>query len=130
MNRFRSLGIVSVLLLSFAAYGQNSVATGSSPQQDQQGSASMVDQHLQMLTAKLDLSADQQAKIRPILQRMLDGRQKLMDDRNLSDQQRHQQLKALHEQADREARQFLNDDQKKKLDELESENHHEHGSAK
>ena len=130
MNRFRSLMVAIVLLASFAAYAQNSGATGPTATQNQQSSASRVDQHLQMLTAKLDLTADQQARLRPILQQMLDGRHKLMEDKSLSPEQRHQKMKIMHDEADRQARQILTEDQKKKLDALEAESHHEHDQSK
>jgi periplasmic protein CpxP/Spy len=126
MNRFRSLVVVGLLLFAFGAWAQQSSAGSSdAAKPDQQAGASAVDQHLQMMTEKLNLSADQQAKLRPIIKEMLDGRQKLLNDTSLSDEQRHQKMKALHEQAIQQCRQYLSAEQNKKLDELQAEHHHE-----
>jgi len=118
MNRFRSLVVLSMLVVAFTAYAM----AGAAAKPEQQNTASPLDQHMQMLTAKLDLTVDQQAKIKPIIQQMLDSRQKLIADKNLSDDERHEKMRAIHEQADHDARHYLTDDQKKRLDELESEN--------
>jgi hypothetical protein len=83
---------------------------------------------MQLLTERLDLTADQQAKIRPIVQRMFEDRQKLDEDKSLSDAERHQKMMAMHDHATRQAKRYLNDDQKKKLDELFAERHKAHGN--
>jgi hypothetical protein len=54
---------------------------------------------------------------------MMDERQQLMQDNSLSNEAREEKQKTLHQNADKEARKFLNDDQKKKLDELEQQPH-------
>jgi predicted ATP-dependent endonuclease of OLD family len=82
---------------------------------------SIAEEHLRMLSEKLNLSAEQQEKARPLIQNMLEERQSLLRDQSLSSQQRSQKQRALHERADRELRHFLNEDQKKKLDELEAQ---------
>jgi len=124
MNRFRLLAITSVLTVAAAVFAQQPSTATSGQHEHGATATSKVEAHLQALSEKLDLTSDQQEKIRPILQRLFDGQQKLMQDTSLSDEQRHEQMKALHEKADKDARQFLNDDQKKKLGELESEHHH------
>lgn len=120
MKRFTSLAIATLLGLSLCAYAQSPAAESQAGPQTMQ---SAVDQHMQMLTEKLDLTTDQQTKMKPILQRMLDGREKVIQDASLSSEQREQREKDLHDKADKQARTFLNDDQKKKLDELESQMH-------
>jgi Spy/CpxP family protein refolding chaperone len=122
MNRFRSLALATLLLVTFAAYAQQNAA----PATAKSNSASAVDQHLQMLTEKLNLTADQQASIRPIVQQMMDRRQKLLDDKSLTDLERHQKMKALHEEALGQARTLLTDEQKKKLEAMEQEHHQSH----
>jgi len=121
MTRFRLLALATVLALAMTAFAQQPPAAD---QAQAAPAASPVDRHLQMLSEQLSLTAEQQEKIRPILQGMFDGQQKIMHDSSLSDDQRHEQMKALHEKADKEARQYLNDDQKKKLDELEAQHQH------
>jgi Spy/CpxP family protein refolding chaperone len=119
MSYIRSLTLATVLAIALGGCAQTSNATPGQPQSAAAGS--MVDQHLHMLSQSLDLTADQQAKIRPILAKFLDARQKVLADASLSDAQRRTRIEAMHEKADRQARKFLNDDQKKKLDELEQQ---------
>jgi hypothetical protein len=57
------------------------------------------------------------------MQQMHDSMQKLMQDRNLSQDERRAQHKQVMETADKQIREYLNDDQKKKLDDLEQESH-------
>jgi hypothetical protein len=121
MNRSRLLATVTILLaLPVAMSSQQSTPTADQ-QEHAHSTLSNVDQHLKVLSETLDLTADQQNEIRPILKQMMDARQKLMQDTSLSDEARHQKEKTLHEKADKQARRFLNDDQKKKLDELEQQ---------
>ncbi len=122
MNRFRVFVAAALVTAALSALAQQNVAATPS---EQSSRVSKVDQHLQFLAQKLDLTSDQQTKMKPILQQMFDGQLKLMRDKNLSDDERDQKMKLLHESADGQARQFLNDDQKKKLDELEAQPHHD-----
>jgi len=125
MNRFRSLALVTMLAAALVAsthYTANAATTDD--KQEQQNSSSRVDQHLRVLSEKLELTADQQAELRPIIQKMFDSQQKLMQDKSLSDEERHQKMRTLHESAAREARQYLNDNQNKKLEQLETDSHH------
>ena len=120
MNFIRSLALATVMAVAFGACAQTSTSTPDQPHASAQGGTS-VDQHLQMLSQSLDLTADQQAKIRPILASFLNARQKVLADTSLSDAQRRTRIQAMHEKADRQARKFLNQDQKKKLDQLEQQ---------
>ena len=119
MSLIRSLALATVFAFALGAFGQ----TASTAKQPQSSASAMpaVDQHLQALTQGLDLTADQQAKIRPILGKFLDTREKVMADSSLSSDQRQQRIKAMHENADLQVRKFLNDDQKQKLTQLEQE---------
>jgi len=122
MNRVRSLVVASLFLITFAAYA----AAGTTAKPEQQNAASAVDQHMQMLTARLDLTDDQQSKIKPVVQQMLESRQKLLDDKSLTDEQRHQKMHALHDEAISQVREYLTDEQNKKLDELNAEHEKQH----
>lgn len=128
MNRMRLFAVTTIALLTLAAAAQQTSGTPNSANKDhsaQSESAPSTEEHMKMLTERLDLTVEQQEKLRPIVQKMLDDRQKLISDQGLSNEQRHERLKALHEKADHEARKFLNDDQKKKLDELKAQHHPE-----
>jgi Spy/CpxP family protein refolding chaperone len=82
-----------------------------------------VEKHLKVLSEKLDLTGDQQAKIKPILREMHDGTQKLVQDESMTREERQDKVRACREKADKKIREILNDDQKKKLDQLEQEPH-------
>jgi Spy/CpxP family protein refolding chaperone len=83
-----------------------------------------VDQHLKLLTEKLDLTADQQAKAKPILQEMTDGAQKAMNDQSVPQEDRMKNAHAVMQQADKKLRAILTDEQKTKLDEMEQSQMH------
>ena len=46
-----------------------------------------------------------------------------MQDSSLSNEERQQKQKDLHDKADKRVRKFLNEEQKRKLDQLEQEPH-------
>src|SRR5579871_3405376 len=108
MNQFRVLAIATTLMLALSSPAQQSASgPGDTDKRHGQPTAKntgwAVDQHLKGLTELLALSADQQTEIRPILQQMLDARQKVMQDNSLSDDARQEKLKAVHEKADKKA---------------------------
>jgi Spy/CpxP family protein refolding chaperone len=87
------------------------------------------EQQLKVLTEKLDLTGDQQARIKPILQQSHDATEKLVEDKNLSPEERLDKVRAQRYKTDKQIRELLNDDQKKKLDRFEQEPHPEmHGN--
>ncbi|MGP8239911.1 MAG: hypothetical protein ACLQVW_31465 [Limisphaerales bacterium] len=71
---------------------------------------------LKVLTEELDLTGDQQARITPILQKLHDIQQKLVEDKSLSREERLAKVRPEREKADKQIRKILTDDQKKKLD--------------
>jgi Spy/CpxP family protein refolding chaperone len=88
-----------------------------------------VEGHLKVLTEKLALTGDQQTKIKPILQELHDATLKAVQDETMSREERLNHVRASREKADKKIREILNDDQKKKLDQLEHEPHSElHGN--
>ncbi len=122
MNRIRLLGMN--LLAIFAL-----TAVALSAQTQSAAAISDVDQHVKMLSEKLDLTTDQQAKVRPILQEMHDATEKIMQDESMSPDERAGLAKQVFYKADRKARQLLSDEQKKKLDQMEEDMHHgQHGN--
>jgi hypothetical protein len=128
VNRMRFLAVTMMFLLTMTVAAQQTATGRSRAEKDdpaQHATAPNADDHLRLLTEKLDLTVEQQGKLRPIIQNMLDERQKLLSDPSQSSEQRHEKLMALHEKADHEARKFLNEDQKKKLDELKAQHHPE-----
>jgi Spy/CpxP family protein refolding chaperone len=128
MNRIRFFAIGAVLLFALTTVAQQTAASGVEQNQSSAPSMSPVERHLQVLSEKLDLTNDQRDKARPILQEMHDASKKAEQDQSLSDDQRTEQIHAARMKADKQLREVLNDDQKKKLDQLEQEMHPElHG---
>jgi hypothetical protein len=125
MNRIRLLAVGSVLIFALSTVAQQSTnSAGASV------AAAPVEQHLKALAEKLELTPGQQEKARPILQDMHDGSEKLMNDKSLSEEERAEKIKQVFSQADVRLRVVLNDDQKKRLDQLEQEMHNgQHGDG-
>jgi Spy/CpxP family protein refolding chaperone len=117
MNRLRVLAVATVLMFALSAVAQQSTTAARAH------TAAPVEQHLKMLSDELGLTADQQDKVRPILQEMHDGSQKIADDQSLTPDQREAAMGPVFMKADKAVREFLTDDQKKKLDEMEAQMH-------
>jgi Spy/CpxP family protein refolding chaperone len=119
------------LLAAALTVSAQPAVTGNGDGQNQataQGGAPAIEQQMKLLTERLELTGDQQAKIKPIVQEMDDTVHKIMQDESMSRYERQDRAKALRFRADREIRKLLSDDQKQKLDQLESESHPElHG---
>ena len=121
MNRFRLLAIGTTVIFALTVVAQQTTRHGDG--------VPTVQGHLKLLTEKLDLTGDQQAKIKPILQRLHDATLKVVQDESMSRDDRMGKVRISREKADKKIREILNDDQKKKLDQLEQEPHSElHGN--
>jgi hypothetical protein len=119
MNRLRVFAVAIVLMFALGAVAQQSTTTPDA----HAVAVAPVEQHLKVLSDKLGLTADQQDKVRPILQEMHDGSQKIADDQSLTPDQREAAMGPVFMKADKAVREFLTDDQKKKLDEMEVQMH-------
>jgi Spy/CpxP family protein refolding chaperone len=75
-----------------------------------------VGDQLKVLTQKLDLSVNQQHKVKTILQELHDASLKLMQDKSMSHEDLLSKVRPLRMNADKKIREILSDDQKKKLD--------------
>jgi Spy/CpxP family protein refolding chaperone len=116
MNRVRSLAIGAMLMFALTTIAQQATTAGSAKRE-----LPAVEEHVRLLAAKLDLTADQQTQIKPMIQKMHDATEKVADDTSLSREERRAKMRVIHSKADRDVRGVLNDDQKKKLDQLEQE---------
>ena len=136
MNRFRLIAIGTIMLFALTTVAQQAATQNASPAENpaSQGGVNSgvptVEDHLKMLSEKLALTAGQQTKARPILQEMRDSTQKVMRIQKISDDERTSKMRACHLRADTKLREILNDDQKKKLDQLEQDAHMDvHGNV-
>jgi hypothetical protein len=74
-----------------------------------------VDAQMKVLIEKLDLTAEQQREIRPIMLELHDYTVKLMRDESLSQQERLDKVRPRRIEAGKKVREFLTEDQKTKL---------------
>jgi Spy/CpxP family protein refolding chaperone len=80
-----------------------------------------VEDQVKQLTERLNLTDDQQGKVKAILE---DGRtqmQKLRGDDSMSQEDKMSKMRSIHDATTAKIRDILTDDQKKKFDELEQE---------
>ncbi len=80
-----------------------------------------VDDQLKHLTKKLNLSDDQQAKLKPILEdqrKQMDG---IRNDSSLSREDRFSKMQEIRQSSDTQIKSVLNDDQQKNFDKMREE---------
>jgi Spy/CpxP family protein refolding chaperone len=120
-----------MLLFALTAVAQQAVkATGHPTASDAKSTVvPTADVQLKFLTAQLDLTNDQQEKLKPILAELHGSTVTIVQDQSLSHEERMSKFRDSHYAADKKMRAFLTDDQKKKLDQVEHEPHPElHGN--
>lgn len=135
MRQIKTIISASFVLLALAVYGQQQNPSTQAPSsggmhgQAAQRAMPSVDDQLKNLTDRLSLTADQQAKIKPILEDTHAQAQTLMHDNSLSQDDRRTKMRSLHESSSAKIRDVLNDDQKKKFDAWQQEmrTHHAGG---
>jgi len=117
MNRIRLLAIGSMLLIAPAMLAPQTAQTGGPAKGAAQGVVLPdVGDQLKVLTQKLDLSVDQQPKVKTILQELHDASLKLLQAENPSQDELLRKVRPLRMNADKKIREILSDDQKQKLD--------------
>jgi Spy/CpxP family protein refolding chaperone len=124
-NAMKSIRIVSagaILLFALTTTGPGAAAQRDGWAQEPHTQAA-AEEHLKVLTEKLALTEEQQAKAKPILEKMQDATQKFVQDESMSRDERMDNVRAVRYKADRELRKVLTDEQKKTLDQLEEEQH-------
>jgi len=86
---------------------------------------------LQQLTKELNLTAEQQEKLKPILERQSEAWMKVNDDKSLTEEQRHAKLKEIGEKYAPEIHAVLTPEQRDKWRVMNKENweKHEHADA-
>lgn len=135
MNRVRLLAIGTMLLFASITVAQQATTSADGPAKTapagELAGVPTAEAQLKFLTAKLDLTSEQQAKIKPILQDLHDTTAKLVQDDSMSHDERLTRARDSRYAADKKIRAILNDDQKKRLDQVEQGPHPElHGDLK
>jgi Spy/CpxP family protein refolding chaperone len=122
MKIFRNLAMLAVCALATAAVAQQDTTPpqGGEGHGHRRGMPSAEDQ-VKNLTERLNLTSDQQAKVKTIVEDTHSQMQKLMQDDSLSPDDRRSKVRSLHESASSKIREILTDDQKKKFDDMQTE---------
>lgn len=133
MNHYRLLTLGTALFFAVATQAQQAATSSAAPAKNVSGGEDAglpsVETQLKVLTEKIGLSSEQQAKIKPILKELHEATEKLAQDKNLSHEQRLAKVRPQRYKADERIRAILNDEQKKKLDQYEQGPHPEmHGN--
>jgi Spy/CpxP family protein refolding chaperone len=97
---------------------------GGGPGGSQMGHGPMSpDQRLQMLTKQLNLTSDQQEKIKPILESESQQMQTLRQDSSLSQEDRMSKMRQIRQGTNEQIKLVLNSDQQQKFEEMMSHGH-------
>ena len=118
MNRIRLLAIGSMLIFAPVILAQQTATEPGRPLKGAVLASDLPDvgNQLKVLTEKLDLTADQQPKVKTILQGLHDATQKIMQDKTISRDQLLDKIRPLRMSANSKIRELLSDEQREKLD--------------
>lgn len=123
--------ILAVLMLSaagltFAQPSQESQAPTPNQHAGVQHNGESVDQHLQMLSEKLNLTDDQEAKLKPIVQDLMQQTKAVHDDSSLSPEQKRTKMKSIHESFHDQINAVLTPEQQTKFKQMQREHMGKH----
>ncbi len=117
----RSALALAVVFGGATAYAQMGGPGGGPYGQHQPMSA---DQHLQMLTQQLDLTSDQQAQIKPILENESQQMESLRSDTSLSQQDRMSKMHEIRQNTAEQIKPILTQEQQTKWEQMMSHQGH------
>lgn len=129
MKQIRHYMLFAICMLAIAAWAQQGPPPQSSEPHEHMGQMGRThgqmsaDEHLQMISQKLNLTEDQKAKIKPIIEEHLQQRQAIMKDESLTPEQKHSKMQASGDAAHTKIEALLNDDQKKQFAEMMKDMH-------
>ena len=132
---------IAVFLLAFAAglmvIGQPCRALQTAPAAQEHGAMGgspmgpmTPEARLKMLTEKLNLTEDQQAKLKPILEDQAKQMKALHDDASLAPADKHAKMKELHESSTEKINAVLTADQQTKWKQMKQEMMEKHKDMK
>jgi len=84
------------------------------------------EQHLQMLSEKLNLTDDQKAKLKPILQDQMQQMKAVREDSSLSEDQKRAKMKSIHESLHDQINAVLTPEQQAKFKQMQHEQMEKH----
>jgi Spy/CpxP family protein refolding chaperone len=122
MNKtlLRATAMACLLLGAMAVFAQQQAAPPQGGGQWQRGQMPTPEQRLQRMTQALNLTEDQQAKIKPILENESTQMQGLRSDTSLSQEDRMAKMKQIRENTTSQINPILTPDQQKQYAEMTS----------
>jgi periplasmic protein CpxP/Spy len=127
------LGVVLTVaaLPSFGQYGSGGQTNRPEGRHERMGREQSVDDRVKHLTKELNLTEDQQAKVKSALEDEQRKISSLKQDSSLSREDRRTKFEEIRKNTSQQIRAILNEDQQKKYDELQSKrgNWREHGKG-
>jgi len=133
MKIIRLATLLAACLFALAAGAQQNPPAQESGEHKHGGQMRSSDDMVQDLTTKLNLTADQQAKIKTILDENHEQMRATMNDQSLSKEDKHAKMKSMHDSIHAKVRGVLTDEQKPKFDamvkDMENNMHEKHGQG-
>ena len=129
MSKFcwSTLTVLVVLVTALFLTGQTTTTPQTAPQgHEAMGSTGSPDAHLQMLSEKLNLTEDQKAKLKPILEDQAEQLKSIRNDTSLTPEQKIAKKKAIHETTHDQINAVLTPDQQAKFKEMKHEGMEKH----
>jgi periplasmic protein CpxP/Spy len=135
MSKFRwSILPILVVLAAGLTFAQTSQDTQAPAPEKHAGmhhhNEMSADQHLQMLSEKLNLTDDQKAKLKPILQDEIQQIKTVREDSSLSQEQKHAKLESIHESMHDQIHAVLTPEQQAKFKQMRQEQMEKHKGMK
>jgi|SRR5215469_538553 len=125
MSGFRcSILSLTLLLAAGLTFAQTSQEPKPPPPEKHSGmhdEGESLDQHLQTLSKKLNLSDEQKAKIKPILQDQMEQMKAVRADSSLSKDQRRAKIKSIHDSSHDRINTVLTPEQQAKLKQMKQQ---------
>jgi len=119
-----------VVAFAFAALSLPVLAQNAADQgQGKHHGMPSVDERVQHLTKMLNLSTDQQAKVKSIFEDQQNQMASLKQNTSMSQEDRRAKFQAIHQDTHQKIQALLNDDQKAKFEEIKAQ-HKEHMGAR
>jgi periplasmic protein CpxP/Spy len=112
-----------------ALYAQQDTMSQGGPQAGQQHRMPSPDQRLQHMTKMLNLTPDQQEKIKPILENEQSQMQSMRQDTSMSRQDRMSKAQQIRQSSDDQIKQVLTPDQQQKWSQMQQERQNHMGQG-
>jgi periplasmic protein CpxP/Spy len=127
-SRWSILTILVLLAagLTFAQTSQESQPSTSEKHAGMHHNGESVDQHLQMLSEKLNLTDDQKAKLKSILQDQMQQMKAVHEDSSLSKDQKRDKMKSIHQSFGDQINAVLTPEHQAKFKEMRQEQMEKH----